>query len=51
MPALVQTARPPTHVFVNAIVAKGFELSIGFDITETVRLAILEVPERPGRPR
>ena len=33
-----------THGFVNAIVAKGFELSIGFDITEAVRLAILDVP-------
>jgi len=35
-----------THDFVDAIVAKGFEFSIGFDITETVRLAILDVPER-----
>jgi Transposase DDE domain group 1 len=35
-----------THGFVNAIVRKGFELSIGFDITEAVRLAILEVPEK-----
>jgi hypothetical protein len=35
-----------THGFVDAIVAKGFEFSIGFDITETVRLAVLEVPER-----
>lgn len=35
-----------THGFVDAIVAKGFEFSIGFDITEAVRLAILEVPER-----
>ena len=34
-----------THGFVDAIVAKRFELSIGFDITEAVRLAILEVPE------
>lgn len=33
-----------THGFVDAIVAKGFELSIGFDITEAVRLAILDVP-------
>jgi len=33
-----------THGFVNAIVAKGFEFSIGFDVTEAVRLAILDVP-------
>jgi hypothetical protein len=35
-----------THGFVNAIVAKHFEFSIGLDITEAVRLAILSVPER-----
>jgi hypothetical protein len=34
-----------THGFVDAIVAQHFEFSIGFDITEAVRLAILEVPE------
>jgi len=34
-----------THGFVDAIVAKGFEFSIGLDITEAVRLAILAVPE------
>lgn len=33
-----------THGFVNAIVAKGMEFSIGFDVTEAVRLAILKVP-------
>jgi hypothetical protein len=33
-----------THGFVDAIVAKGFHFSIGFDITEAVRLAILDVP-------
>lgn len=33
-----------THGFVNAIVAKGFCFSIGFDITEAVRLAITDVP-------
>ena len=33
-----------THGFVNAIVAKGFEFSIGFDVTEAVRLAITDVP-------
>jgi hypothetical protein len=35
-----------THGFVDAIVAKGLEFSIGFDITEAVRLAILAVPAR-----
>ncbi len=34
-----------THGFTDAIVAKGFEFSIGLDITEAVRLAVLEVPE------
>jgi len=33
-----------THGFVDAIVAKGFEFSIGFDITEAVRRAITDVP-------
>jgi len=33
-----------THGFVDAIVGKGFSFSIGLDITEAVRLAILEVP-------
>lgn len=35
-----------THGFVDAIVAKGFEFSIGLDITEAVRLAILDTPGR-----
>jgi hypothetical protein len=34
-----------THGFVNAIVAKQMEFSIGFDVTEAVRLAILQVPK------
>jgi len=34
-----------THGFVDAIVAKGMEFSIGFDVTEAVRLAILGVPK------
>jgi DDE family transposase len=34
-----------THGFVNAIAAKGMEFSIGFDVTEPVRLAILQVPK------
>ncbi len=33
-----------THGFVDAIVAKNFGFSIGLDITEAVRLAILSVP-------
>ena len=33
-----------THGFVDAIVARGFCFSIGFDVTEAVRLAILDVP-------
>ena len=35
-----------THAFIDAIVARGMEFSIGFDITKAVRLAILEVPKR-----
>jgi hypothetical protein len=34
-----------THGFVNAIVAQGMEFSIGFDVTQSVCLAILGVPE------
>jgi Transposase DDE domain group 1 len=34
-----------THGFVNAVVAKHMEFSIGFDVTAAVRLAILEVPK------
>ncbi len=33
-----------THGFVDAIVEKHLEFSIGFDITEAVRLAITDVP-------
>jgi len=33
-----------THGFTDAIAARGFEFSIGYDITESVRLAILDVP-------
>jgi hypothetical protein len=35
-----------THAFIDAIVARRMEFSVGFDITEAVRLAILEVPTR-----
>jgi Transposase DDE domain group 1 len=34
-----------THGFVDAIVERGMEFSIGFDVTEAVRLAILNVPK------
>lgn len=34
-----------THGFVDAIVEHGFEFSIGFDITQAVRLGILAVPK------
>jgi hypothetical protein len=34
-----------THSFVDAIAERGMEFSIGFDVTEAVRLAILEVPK------
>jgi hypothetical protein len=34
-----------THGFVDAIVAKGMEFSIGFDVTVSVCLAILAVPK------
>jgi hypothetical protein len=35
-----------THAFVDAVVARGMGFSVGFDITEAVRMAILEVPKR-----
>jgi hypothetical protein len=34
-----------THDFLNALRAKGIEFSVGADITEAVRLAILDVPK------
>ena len=34
-----------THGFVEAITGRGLEFSIGFDVTEPVRLAILELPK------
>lgn len=33
-----------SHGFLNALRERGLEFSIGFDITESVRLAILDVP-------
>ena len=35
-----------THDFLNALRRKGIEFSIGFDITEAVRLAILDIPKQ-----
>jgi hypothetical protein len=34
-----------THGFTDAIVAKGMEFSIGFDVTGAVQVAILQVPK------
>jgi hypothetical protein len=34
-----------THGFVEAITGRGLEFSIGFDVTEPVRLAILKLPK------
>lgn len=34
-----------THEFLNALRRLGIEFSVGFDITESVRLAILDVPK------
>jgi hypothetical protein len=38
-----------THGFTDAIVAKGMDFSIGFDVTQQVCLAILQVPKRNWR--
>jgi Transposase DDE domain group 1 len=35
-----------THAFVNALRKYGIEFSVGYDITSSVRMAILELPER-----
>jgi hypothetical protein len=34
-----------THDFIDALRDKGIEFSVGFDVTEAVRLAILELPK------
>jgi hypothetical protein len=39
-----------THGFVDAIVERGLEFSIGFDITEAVRVAVLALPKKAWRP-
>lgn len=39
-----------THAFLDHVVARGFRFSVGFDLTEQVREAILALPERAWRP-
>ena len=39
-----------SHAFLDDVVARGFRFSVGFDLTEPVREAILAVPERVWRP-
>lgn len=39
-----------THAFLDHVVARGFLFSVGFDLTEPVRDAILVVPEQAWRP-
>jgi hypothetical protein len=39
-----------THAFLDHVVARGFRFSVGFDLTEPVRQAILAVPEQAWRP-
>ena len=39
-----------THAFLDHVVARGARFSVGFDLTEPVREAVLAVPERAWRP-
>lgn len=39
-----------THAFLDHVVASGCQFSVGFDLTEPVREAILALPERAWRP-
>jgi hypothetical protein len=39
-----------THAFLDEVVARRFRFSVGFDLTEPVREAILAVPEQAWRP-
>ncbi len=39
-----------THAFLDHVVARGCQFSVGFDLTEPVREAILALPERAWRP-
>ena len=34
-----------THAFLEAVIAKGLSVSVGFDLTERVRAALLALPE------
>jgi Transposase DDE domain group 1 len=39
-----------THAFLDHVVARGWRFSVGFDLTEPVRQAILALPEKAWRP-
>jgi len=39
-----------SHDFLDRVVSRGFRFSVGFDLTEPVREAILAVPEQAWRP-
>ena len=39
-----------SHAFLDHVASRGFRFSVGFDLTEPVREAILAVPERAWRP-
>ena len=39
-----------THAFLDHVVERGLRFSVGFDLTEPVRVAILALPERAWRP-
>ncbi len=39
-----------THAFLDHVVTRGFRFSVGFDLTEPVREAILALPEQAWRP-
>ena len=39
-----------THAFLDDLVEHGFHFSVGFDLTEPVRQAVLAVPEEAWRP-
>ena len=39
-----------THAFLDHVVERGFGFSVGFDLTEPVRAAVLAVPENAWRP-
>jgi hypothetical protein len=39
-----------THAFLDQVACRGFRFSVGFDLTEPVRQAVLAVPEQAWRP-